>query len=74
MKPPLAPHPVRELWPDQPHSKDRWSRSLWFDRFADPSLRDGNDSTPPMAAREEGSSMRHRMRARSAAPSCQGTR
>lgn len=45
MRPPLAPYPVRALWPEQ-SGNDSWSRSLWFERFADPSLKDRKDSTP----------------------------
>jgi len=46
MKPPLAPHAVKALWPEQPKSQDRWSRSLWFERFADPRAKDDKHSTP----------------------------
>lgn len=40
----LAPDLIRALWEEIPE-KER-SRCLWFNRFADPSLRDGKHATP----------------------------
>ena len=40
MKPPLAMSSVRRLVPDQPDRAEYWSRSLWFERFAEPRLKD----------------------------------
>ena len=54
MKPPLAPHAIRELWPAEPDKTERWSRSLWFDRFADPRLTDDRNASPRRDFMEHG--------------------
>lgn len=46
MKPPLALNCVKTLWPENPPAAERWSRSLWLTRFADPALADERDHTP----------------------------
>jgi CRISPR/Cas system CMR subunit Cmr6 (Cas7 group RAMP superfamily) len=52
--PPLAPNPVNNLWPHDPYHQDLWSRSLWFERFADPRLRDDTYNTPRREFFEQG--------------------